>query len=68
MARICKALKSDMKLFNKRINHELTADGKPVYVIRTSPIKEDEVLYDKYGKATVINRKGRLLALMNGDI
>lgn len=51
-----------------KINHELDAIGKPIYVIRTEPVKEGEVLYDKHGKATVIKTKGRLLALMEGDV
>ena len=52
----------------RRINHELDARGNPIYAIRTDPVKEGEVLYDKHGKATVIKTKGRLLALMNGDV
>ena len=53
--------------YPQRINHELDALGNPIYVIRTEPVKEGEVLYDKNGKATVINRNGRLLALMEGE-
>ena len=50
-----------------KIKHELDALGNPIYVIRTEPVKEGEVLYDKHGKATVINCNGRLLALMEGE-
>lgn len=53
--------------YPQRINHELYALGNPIYVIRTKPVKEGEVLYDKYGKATVINRKGQLLAILEDN-
>ena len=54
--------------YPSKINHELDALGNPIYVIRTEPVREGEVLYDKHGKATVIKTKGLLLALMSGDL
>lgn len=50
-----------------KINHELDALGNPIYIIRTEPVKEGEVLYDKHGKATVIKTKGQLLAILEDN-
>ena len=53
--------------YPQRINHELDALGNPIHVIRTEPVKEGEVLYDKHGKATVIITKGQLLAILEDN-
>ena len=51
----------------QRINHELDAIGNPIYVIRTEPIRDNELLYDRRGDIVAIKAKGKLLEILEGE-
>ena len=41
--------------------------GNPIYYVRKEPIRDNEVLYDRHGKAAAIKTKGRILAILDGE-
>lgn len=51
-----------------KINHELDAQGSHTYIIRTEPIRDGEILYDKHGKTTAIKSNGKILPIIEGDL
>ena len=60
MAKISKALEGDMLRFNE--------NNIPIYHIRAEAIRPNELLYDKNGLAVAIKTKGKLLAIIEGDL
>ena len=43
------------------------ASDKPVFIIRATPIKDGEILYDKNGLAVAIKTKGQILTILEGE-
>lgn len=43
------------------------ANDKPVFIIRATPIKDGEILYDRHGLASAIKTKGQILAILEGE-
>ena len=43
-------------------------EGNPIYHIRAEPIRPNELLYDSKGLIVAIKTKGKLLAILKGDL
>lgn len=56
-----------MSDYPAKINHELDKLGNPIFIIRKEPIENGAILYDKNGLAAAIKKKGRILAILEGD-
>jgi len=50
-----------------RMNQISKANDKPVFIIRATPIKDGEILYDRHGLASAIKTKGQILAILEGE-
>ena len=51
-----------------KVHTTFDGEGNPIYHIRKEAIRPNELLYDDKGLPVAINRKGKLLAILKGDL
>ena len=44
-----------------------SSNDKPAFHLRQEPIRANELLYDKQGLIVAITKKGRILAILEGE-